>query len=129
MTKSKNSNFFLSLGTNLIKFDAINENDEIFFSRNNLVDHSYTDRKFEVLKKFLKNNIFDIEKELRSYVENINLIVDDKNFLFVSLSMKYNSDGTNFNFDRLNNSLIEIKKYFQNNKIIINRILFNKMCE
>ena len=114
MTKSKNSNFFLSLGTNLIKFDAINQKDEIFFSRNDLVDNSYTDGKFEVLKKFLKKNIFDIEKELRSYVENINLIVDDKNFLFVSLSTKYNSDGTNFNFDRLNSSLIEIKKYFQN---------------
>ena len=128
MTKSKNPNFFLSLGTNLIKFDAINENDEIFFSRNNLVDRPYTDGKFEVLKKFLKKNIFDIEKELRSYVENINLIVDDKNFLFVSLSTKYNSDGTNFNFDRLNSSLIEIKKYFQNTigNFEISHMLINK---
>ena len=114
MTKSKYFNFFLSLETNIIKFDAINESNEIFFSRNNLIDLSSNEKKFEILEKFLKNNIFEIEKELNRYVKNINLIVDDKNFLSVSLSTKYNSDGTSFNFDRLNSSLIELKKYFQN---------------
>ena len=83
MIKSKNCNFFLSIGTNDIKFEAIDKNDEIFFSKNDLVDNLSNARNFEILEKFLKNNIFDIEKELSSYVENINLVIDHNDFLFV----------------------------------------------
>ncbi len=54
MTKSKYFNFFLSLETNIIKFDAINESNEIFFSRNNLIDLSSNEKKFGILEKFLK---------------------------------------------------------------------------
>ena len=83
MIKSKNCNFFLSIGTNDIKFEAIDNDNEIFFSKNALVDNLFNTRDFEILEKFLKNNIFDIEKELSNYVENINLVVDHNDFLFV----------------------------------------------
>ncbi|MDA9178095.1 hypothetical protein N9O17_03045, partial [Candidatus Pelagibacter sp.] len=85
MIKSKNCNFFLSIGTNDIKFEAIDNDNEIFFSKNALVDNLFNTRDFEILEKFLKNNIFDIEKELSSYVENINLVIDHNDFLFVNL--------------------------------------------
>jgi len=114
MIKVKNYNFFLSIRANEIKFEAINKNNEIFFSKNELIDNISNIKIFKILEKFLKNNIIDIEKELNSYIENINLIVDHDNFLFVNLSMKYNSDGTKFDFNRLNSSLVESKKYFQN---------------
>ena len=114
MTKSKDCNFFLSIGENDIKFEAINTNNEIFFSKNNLINNSSNKRNFEILEKFLDNNILNIEKELSSYVENINLVVDHNDFLFVNLSMKYNFDGINFDLNHLNRSLIELKKYFQN---------------
>ena len=113
MIKSKDCNFFLSIGANDIKFEAININDEIIFSKNELIDNLSNRKNLEVLEKFLKNNIFDIEKELNNYVENINLIVEHKDFLFVNLSMKYNYDGTSFNLNHLNSSLTELKKHFQ----------------
>ena len=141
MTKSKDCNFFLSIGINDIKFEAIDEKNEIFFSKNNLVDNSSNKKKFEDLEKFLKNNIFNIEKELGSYVENTNLVFDHNDFLFSNLSMKYNFDGTSFNFNCLNNSLIELKKYFQNaigdfeiihmmiNKFIVDGKDYSKLVE
>jgi len=141
MIKYKNCNFFLSIGTNDIKFEAIDKNNEILFSKNDLVDNLSNTRNFEILEKFLKNNIFDIEKELSSYVENINLVVDHNDFLFVNLSMKYNSDGVSFNFNRLNSSLIELKKYFQNtignfeiihmviNKFIVDGKVYSQLIE
>ena len=141
MIKSNNCNFFLSIGKNDIKFEAIDKNNEIFFSKNDLVDNLSNARNFEILEKFLKNNIFDIEKELSSYVENINLVIDHNDFLFVNLSMKYNSDGVSFNFNRLNSSLIELKKYFQNtisnfeiihmviNKFIVDGKVYSQLIE
>jgi hypothetical protein len=114
MTKSKDCNFFLSIGPSDIKFEAIDKDNEIFFLKNDLFDNSSNTKNFEILEKFLKNNILDIEKELSNYVENINLVIDHNDFLFVNLSMKYNFDGVSFNFNHLNNSLIELKKYFQN---------------
>ena len=141
MTKPKDCNFFLSIGANDIKFEAIDENNEIFFSKNDLVDNLSNAQSFEILKKFLKNNIFDIEKELSSYVENINLIVDHNDFLFSNLSMKYNFDGINFNLNRLNSSLAELKKYFQNtvedyeiihmviNKFIVDGKVYSQLIE
>ena len=141
MTKLKDCNFFLSIGVNDIKFEAINKNNEIFFSKNDLVDNLPNAKNFEILEKFLKNNIFDIEKDLSNYIENINLIVDHKDFLFVNLSMKYNSTGTSFNFNHLNNSLIELKKHFQNtignfeiihmiiNKFIVDGEIYSQLVE
>ena len=141
MTKSKDCNFFLSIGANDIKFEAIDRNNEIFFSKNDLIDNSSNTRNFEILEKFLDNNIFNIEKELSSYVKNINLVVDHNDFFFVNLSMKYNFDGINFNLDHLNRSLIELKKYFQNtignfeithmviNKFIVDGKVYSQLIE
>ena len=141
MTKLKDYNFFLSIGPNDIKFEAINRDNEIFFSKNDLFDNLSNIKIIEILEKFLKNNIFDIEKELSSYVENINLVINHNNFLFVNLSVKYNFDGINFNLNHLNNSLIELKKYFQNSigdyeiihmvidKFIVDGKVYSKLIE
>ena len=141
MTKLKNCSFFLSIGASDIKFEAIDENDKIFFSKNDLVDNLSNTKNFEILEKFLKNNILNIEKELSSYIENINLVIDHNDFLFANLSMKYNFDGINFNVNHFNNSLIELKKYFKNtisnheiihmviNKFIIDGKVYSKLIE
>lgn len=114
MNKSKDYNFFLSVKKNNIKFDVLNKDDEIFFSKNDLFEYLSNEINFESLEKFLEKNIFYIEKELKSYVKNINIVLDHNDFLFVNLSMKYNFNGTNFNLNHLNSSLVELKKYFQN---------------
>ena len=113
MIKSEDHNYFLSIVANVIKFEVIDKNNEIFFSKNDLIDNLSNSRNFEILENFLKNNIFDIEKDLSSYVKNINLVIEHDDFLFANLSMKYNFNGISFNIDRLNNSLVELKKYFQ----------------
>lgn len=114
MTKSKDYNFFLSVEKNNIRFDVINQDDEILFSKNDLFEYSSNLIDFEILENFLEKNIFYIEKELKNYVENINLVLEHNDFLFVNLSMKCNFNGINFNLNQLNSSLIELKKYFQN---------------
>ena len=42
----------------------------------------------DILKKFLEDNIFKIEKILKSFVNNINLIIDNKEDLTIGISFK-----------------------------------------
>ena len=114
MTKLKDYKFFLFVGPSKIKFEAIDTNDEIYFSKKYLIDSSLSIENLDILEKFLKNHIFDIEKNLDNYVKDIHLVIDHKDFLFVNSSMKYTFDGNEFNLNRLNNSLVELKSQFKN---------------
>ena len=114
MTKLKDYKFFLFIGPNNIKFEAIDTNNEIYFSKKNLIDDSSTNENFDLLDQFLKNHIFDIEKNLNNYVKDIHLVIDHNDFLFVNLSMKYSFDGMKFNLNRLNSLLVELKSQFKN---------------
>ena len=114
MIKSKDYKFFLFTGPTNIKFEAIDVNNEVYFSKKNLIDNSSSIENLDILEKFLKNHIFDIEKNLNNYVKDINLVVDHNDFLFVNLSMKYNFDGIKFNLNRLNSLLVELKSQFKN---------------
>ena len=74
MTKLKDYKFFLFVGPSKIKFEAIDTNDEIYFSKKYLIDSSLSIENLDILEKFLKNHIFDIEKNLDNYVKDINLV-------------------------------------------------------
>ena len=114
MTKLNDYKFFLLVGPTKIKFEAIDINNEIYFSKKNLIDSSSNIKNLDILENFLKNHIFDIEKNLNNYVKDICLVVDHNDFLFVNLSMKYTYDGNKFNLNRLNSLLVELKSQFKN---------------
>ena len=114
MTKLKDYKFFLFIGPTNIKFEAIDINNEIHFSKKNLIDNSSSTENLDILEKFLNNHIFDIEKKLNNYVKDIHLVIDHNDFLIVNLSMKYSFDGIKFNIQRLNNLLVELKSQFKN---------------
>ena len=80
MTKLKDYKFFLLIGSTKIKFEAIDTNNEIYFSKKDLIDNSSNIENLNTLEKFLKNHIFDIEKNLDNYVKDINLVIDHKDF-------------------------------------------------
>ena len=113
MTKLKNYNFFLAIRPSNIKFEVIDSNNEIYFSKKNFIDDSSENINLDILEKFLKNYIFDIEKNLNNYVKDIHLVLDTNDFLFVNLSMKYTLDGIKFDQNRLNSLLVELKNQFK----------------
>ena len=51
------------------------ENDNVFFD-------------FYILKKFLDNNIFKIEKLLGKFIKNIILIIESENILIINVGLK-----------------------------------------
>ena len=114
MTKLKDYNFFLFIGPTNIKFEAIDINNEIYFSKKNSIDNSSSIDNLDILEKFLNNHIFDIERNLNNHVKDIHLVVEHNDFLFVNLSMKYSFDGMKFDINRLNSLLVELKSQFKN---------------
>tara|TARA_B100000900_G_scaffold338737_1_gene301020 strand:- start:508 stop:1209 length:702 start_codon:yes stop_codon:yes gene_type:complete len=113
MTNLKDYNFFIFLEPNIIKFEAIDDLNKVNFSKKKLIDNLYLAENWDKLKNFLHNNIFDIEKNLNSYVKDINLIISHDDFISVSMSMKFNSDRDQFHQNRLNSLLIDLKNQFK----------------
>ena len=44
--------------------------------------------KFEMLNEFLEKNIFKVEKTLKNFVKDIDIILDNKEFFSVKMSIK-----------------------------------------
>ena len=67
------------------------------------------DFKFEIVDNFLEKNIFEIETKLKNFVEHINLIVADVDFLTIQISVKKNNYGKKVSKDDLIYLLHEAK--------------------
>ena len=101
MNKLQDYKFFLSIGTSKIKLEAIDINDQIFFSKKSTIDNPSNIFKLDLLENFLSNYIFEIEKNLKNYVKDVHLIIDHKDFLFINLSTKYNLGKNKFNLSSI----------------------------
>ena len=77
---------------------------------------------FGLINAFLENNIFKIEKILNNFVKKINLIIECKSFLTVSLSIKKNNHNELITKENLiyylNDAKDQCKKTIEKKKII-----------
>ena len=76
---------------------------EIHNSRN------FSQLNHESLNNFLEKNIFDVEKGLKDFVENIYLIIESDKFLTIKISIKKNNYGDEITRDKLVHLLNEAK--------------------
>ena len=68
-----------------------------------ILDKNVVDFEKKKIKKFIDNNIYKIEKYIKQFVKNINLVVYDEKFLTIDVSIKKNIPGEfNFEKERLN---------------------------
>ena len=132
MIKIDNCNFFLLIDSKNVKFEAIDENDEIYFSKKNFLNDSQNIKNFNVVDQFLKMHFFDIEKKIDNYIKEINLVISSDDFIFVNASMKCTFDENEFNEKRLNILMSELKSQFKNTigryeiiHMVISRFLVN----
>ncbi len=85
--------------------NKINYKKETIFKDQNKIFH------FNLLSKFLNENIFKIEKELGEFIKVIYLIIDNEEIFSVNLSIKNKINETPINAKIINNLLIEAKNY------------------
>ena len=67
--------YYLFCGLKKIIFTVLNKKNEILFNKEIIFNHQELNENFEKLQNFLDHNIIEIEKKLKSYVKEINLIV------------------------------------------------------
>ena len=80
-----------------------------FFYSQILKNHNFNQPGHEILNHFLEKNIFDIEKSLKNFVENIYLIIESDKFLTINISIKKNNYGDKITRDKLIHLLNEAK--------------------
>ena len=91
MNKELNTKVFLFIGQTEFRLIVINSKKEKLFYNKILIDNLSDSYYFEKLNKFVKENIFKIEKKLKQFVNNIFLITNRKDLLISELSIKKKS--------------------------------------
>jgi len=66
---------------------------ENIYKKEKIIEIDNNQSKFEIIDKFLSQNIFSIEKNLECFIKKINLIIVSEDFIPVELSLKNNNHG------------------------------------
>ena len=95
---------------------------EIIFKEEKLFDDYNEDSKLKMLDKFLAQNILKIEKNLKNFVKDTYIILDNKEFFPIEISIKKDHNGNSISQENLINPLNVLKNLcqfsFKDKKII-----------
>ncbi len=105
--------FFISVNT---------DTNKKIYEKGYTLDRDSNDLDLISLDHFLNENIFKVEKILKNFVKNINLVIDSSEFFSIKLSVKKNNYGQLIKYENLNYILNEARdqcsQSLQGNKII-----------
>ena len=95
---------------------------KVLFKEEKLLDDHNEDSNLKKLDNFLAKNILKIEKILKNFVKDVYIILDDKEFLPIEISIKKNHNGNSISQENLINPLNILKNLcqfsFKDKKII-----------
>ena len=126
-----NSNlFFLIIKKNKISFETFDPENGSVIIKETLINDNSIDNILFILENFLEKNILKIEKDLKYFIEKIFVIFESEKLFQVGSSIKHNFIKTNFNYEQINDSLVEIRKQFirHSPKYETIHMIVNKFC-
>ena len=94
--------------TQYIIYVTDNKTNEKIYSEKLAIEENSTEFKFRKMDEFLDSNILKIEKKLDSFIKDIYVILDSKEFHSIKLSIKKDNNGNLINSEALILSLIHI---------------------
>ena len=124
--------FFIGLNKlSLCVFDGI-EN-EIFKSEILISEKNKNENLDNFHEKFFGDNILKVEKKINNFINEIDLVIHDSNFLQIQASIKKDGKGDKINKHELNRMLFDLKQQINENNpdksityIKINNFLIDK---
>ena len=104
------------------------KNIKIFYQNEFKVENASEKINLIILNEFLETNIFKIEKKVGSFVNNLNVIIEDVSILNFDISIKKKNYSGNVNKIFLENILTDVNDLFQENynKYHLMHMLINK---
>lgn len=97
----------------LCVFDGIK--DKIFEKKISINRNIEKKELDELYEEFLGANILKVEKKIHKFVNEINLIIDDSNFLLIQASIKKDGRGDKISKTDLNHILFDLKQQIKEN--------------
>ena len=132
MDDTKKNKFFLLIELNQITFAVLNEFNKIVLDRKSLTKDISLEENLKAVENFLDQNIFNIEKEIKNHVKEINLIINYDVFLPIEVSLSHDYSNYTDNSDKVSNLLINLKNNVINDTLeydlthmIINKLIID----
>ena len=134
MSSNLHLNTFFFVGADrlsLCVFDGIKNK---IFEKRIMINKDIKKKELDQLyDEFLRVNILKVEKKIHKFINEINLIIDDSNFLLIQASIKKDGRGDKINKADLNHVLLDLKQQIKENNpdntityIKINNFMLNK---
>ena len=101
--------------TQYIIYVTDNKTNEKIYSEKLAIEENSTELKFREMDEFLDSNILKIEKKLDSFIKDIYVILDSKEFHSIKLSIKKDNNGNLINSEALIHPLSDLKNLCQSN--------------
>ena len=101
--------------TQYIIYVTDNKTNKKIYSEKLVIEENSTELKFSKLNEFLETNIFKIEKKLNNFIKEIYVILDNKEFHSIKLSIKKDNNGNLINSEALIYPLSDLKNLCQSN--------------
>ena len=101
--------------TQYIIYVTDNKTNEKIYSERLVIEENSTELKFRKMDEFLDSNILKIEKKLDSFIKEIYVILDSKEFHSIKLSIKKDNNGNLINSEALIHPLSDLKNLCQSN--------------
>ena len=109
MKNNSDHKTFLSIDKNKLSIVVLNSDNNRIYKKESFLKNSVSDLNFESLDSFLNENIFQIEKILNEFVNNIFLIIDHSDLFTIRLSIKEKKDDILLSTNSIKSLLIEAK--------------------
>ena len=101
--------------TQYIIYVTDNKTNEKIYSEKLAIEENSTEFKFRKMDEFLDSNILKIEKKLDSFIKDLYVILDSKEFHSIRLSIKKDNNGNLINSEALIHPLSDLKNLCQSN--------------
>ena len=113
--------------TQYIIYVTDNKTNEKIYSEKLAIEENSTELKFRKMDEFLDSNILKIEKKLDSFIKDIYVILDSKEFHSIKLSIKKDNNGNIINSEALIHPLSDLKNLCQSN--LLNKNIIHLLIE
>jgi len=109
---------FFYIGSSRLRFCIFENVDKKIFEKEIFIDDLEISKNLgQCLENFLEENIFTIEKKIGKFINEINLIIPDNNFLLIQASIKKNETGKKINKEDVNRLLFDLKQQIKENNL------------
>tara|TARA_B100000989_G_scaffold295992_1_gene278256 strand:- start:301 stop:1005 length:705 start_codon:yes stop_codon:yes gene_type:complete len=127
MDNEKNFETYLYFSDKKLSISVQQKNRDFYlYKRSIILDENQNNLQLGKLDEFLNSNIFKVEKLLKEFIKNVTLIIDHKEILKITLSLKKKNYGKLIDKNSLNSLFKDARNQIKenyNDKIITHMII------